>query len=449
MNESSLKVNLRVLAEQATQRVAADERSLDYFAGATAIYDTRRDQAITELPAFEDARTALGALQVVQERYGSSPDGEPVWERLTLQFVYGFLDNLSEPIFDPGFFETTWEAFWEELSEPEWTYLGVANLQNFRSESMLLSLGDGITIRGRSVDELAEMGWSEHRLEQLSREWFEVSGTSSHIILTEHRLPKAPDNLVLSDTTGYQKAARTLLALRLHKDGDVGIGRMWFIRPASFYLGPGDSVITGYPASFAPGSAYTLEEPELSSVRDLYDTLVRYDGALDRASVNLNLALRSFSDIYERRSAFRDDARLVDAVTAAEALLGTRVEVTFRLAFRVAAILGNDDDDRVRIFELMKGYYDTRSRVVHGGSELFNRQGNLRDRPRWHLENQQDLRDFVRRLLVGFLRLTMSSGHRFDTSFSEGRIDSTLLHSTRRSELRIAMGLEVDSSVGQ
>jgi hypothetical protein len=180
MNESSLKVNLRVLAEQATQRVATDERSLDYFAGATAIYDTRRDQAITELPAFEDARTALGALQVVQERYGSSPDGEPVWERLTLQFVYGFLDNLSEPIFDPGFFETTWEAFWEELSEPEWTYLGVANLQNFRSESMLLSLGDGITIRGRSVDELAEMGWSEHRLEQLSREWFEVSGTSSH-----------------------------------------------------------------------------------------------------------------------------------------------------------------------------------------------------------------------------------------------------------------------------
>jgi hypothetical protein len=262
-------------------------------------------------------------------------------------------------------------------------------------------------------------------------------------------LPKAPDNLVLSDTTGYQKAARALLALRLHKDGDVGIGRMWFIRPASFYLGPGGNVIAGYPASYAPGSEYTLEEPELSSVRDLYDTLVRYDGAPDRASVNLNLALRSFSDIYERRSAFRDDTRLVDAVTAAEALLGTRVEVTFRLAFRVAAILGNDDDDRVRIFELMKGYYDTRSRVVHGGSELFNRQGNLRDRPRWHLENQQDLRDFVRRLLVGFLRLTVSSRHQFDTPFSEGRIDSTLLHSTRRSELRSAMGLEVDSSVGQ
>ena len=160
------------------------------------------------------------------------------------------LDNLSEPIFEPGVFETSWETFWQELLEPEWTWLGVANLQNFHSESMLLNLGDGITIRGRSFEELAEMGWSDRRLEQLSREWFEGGGSSSHVILTEHRLSKAPDNLVLSDTTGYQKAVRTLLALRLHKDGDVGIGRMWFTRPASFNLGPGSNTITGYPASY-------------------------------------------------------------------------------------------------------------------------------------------------------------------------------------------------------
>jgi hypothetical protein len=438
MNEPSLKANLRVLAEQATQQVAADERPLDYFAGATAIYDTRRDQAITELPAFEDARTALGALQVVQERYGPSPDWEPVWERLTLQFVYGFLDNLSEPIFDPGVFETSWEAFWQELLEPEWTWLGVANLQNFRSESMLLNLGDGISIRGRSFEELAGMGWSEHRLEQLSQEWFEGGGSSSHIILTEHKLPKVPDNLVLSDTTGYQKAARALLALRLFKDGDIGIGRMWFIRPASFNLGPGGNTITGYPASYVPGSEYTLEEPELSSVRDLYELLLRYEEVQDRAPVNLDLALRAFSDIYERYW-FRNDTRLVDAITAAEALLGTEVELTFRLAFRVAEILGNDDDERVGIFEWMRGYYDTRSRVVHGGT--------LREKHRQHLADQHALRDMLRRLLVGILRLTISTEHAFDKTFFKEKLDSALLHNESRSDLRVAMGLEeCDSS---
>src|SRR5215208_6338942 len=188
MNESSLKANVRVLAEQAAQRVAADERPLYYFAGAPAIYDTRRDQAIIELPAFEDARTALGALQVVQECYAPSPDGEPAWERLVLQFVYGFLDNLSEPIFDPGVFETSLEAFWQELFEPEWIWLGLANLQNFRSESMLLDLGHGITIRGRSFEELAEMGWSEWHLEQLSRDWFDGANSSLSSALGNGRL---------------------------------------------------------------------------------------------------------------------------------------------------------------------------------------------------------------------------------------------------------------------
>jgi hypothetical protein len=172
MSESFLKAKLRVLAEEAVQRVAADDRPLDYFAGAFAMLDTERDQVITELPAFEDAHTALGALQVVQEYYGPSLGGETVWERLAIRFFYGFLDNLSEPAFDADIFETSWEAFWKELSEPEWTWLGLANLKNVRSESMLLDLGDSITIRGRSFEELAQVGWTEWHLEQLSRELY-------------------------------------------------------------------------------------------------------------------------------------------------------------------------------------------------------------------------------------------------------------------------------------
>src|SRR5215217_7607782 len=83
VNEASLKNNLRDLAEQAVHKVPSGDSSLKYFAGATAQYDTRRDQAITELPAFEDARMALGALPVVQKRYGPAP----MWGWLTLQFV--------------------------------------------------------------------------------------------------------------------------------------------------------------------------------------------------------------------------------------------------------------------------------------------------------------------------------------------------------------------------
>src|SRR5215204_3893027 len=248
----SLKDTLRDLAEQAVQQVAADDRPLDFFAGAIAKYDTTRDQVITELPAFEDARTALGGLQVVQERYAPSPVWEPVWERLALQFVYGFLDNLSEPTFDTDIFETSWEAFWKELLKPEWTWLGLANLQNFRSESMLLDLGDGITIRGRSFEELAEMGWSEWHLEQLSRDWFE-GANSSHVIVIEHRALKTPDNFAgITDLAVWQKPESALLALRLFKDGDIGISRMGLLRSASFNLG-----VNGNTYYFIPGSHAT------------------------------------------------------------------------------------------------------------------------------------------------------------------------------------------------
>jgi len=430
VSKSAVKDALRILAEQAVQQVAVGDHPLEYFGGATALYDTRRDEAINKLPAFEKARTELGALQVVQERYGQSES-----ERLALQFVYGFLGTLSESTFGLGIFETAWEAFWEELSEPEWTWLGLANLTNFRSNSLLLDIGDGITIRGRSFEELAGMGWTEWHLKQLSQEWNERGGSSTHVILTEHRLPKVSDNFVLSDTTGYQKAVRALLALRLRKDGDIGMGRMWFLRPVAFNLGLGGYSSTGYPASFAAafGNAYTLDEPELSSVRDVYDTLIGYESARDMAPVNLDLALRSFSDIYERQT-FRYDTRLVDAVTAAEALLGTRTELSFRLPFRVAAILGRDHDDRLDIFKQMRDHYDVRSAVVHGSS--------LSSRQRQRLEDTRDLRQWLRQLLVGFLRLTTSSGHSFDTSFFDRSIDIALVDDTRRSELRVAMGLE-------
>jgi len=255
------KEALRVLAEQAVLKAAESDFALESFRYAAAWYDTERDRIITELPTFEETRAALGALPVVQERYGPAPDREAVWERLALQFIYGFLGNLSEPTFDPSSFETTWEAFWKELSEPKWTWLSLANLQNFHNESMLLDLGDGITIRGRSSEELARMSWSEWHLEQLNREWLDGGVNSAYVILTEHKLPKTPDNLVLTDTTGHEKATRALLALRLLKDGEIGISRMWHFRPASFNLGLGGYSATGYSAAFAIGQSTRLMNP--------------------------------------------------------------------------------------------------------------------------------------------------------------------------------------------
>lgn len=445
MGEPSLKEALRTLAEQAVQRVVEHDGGLQYFSGATAMQDMRRDQIITELPGFANAHTVLGSSPLVREFYGDGgpPDYEHAWERLALLFVYGFLGNLSTPTFDLDVFKATWDAFWKELSSPEWHWIGFAQLANFHSSSDLLDLGEGITIRRIDHQDLISIGWADGLSARLWQERLQ-GFVATHGLVTEHKLPKDPQNFIGNDIVTYGKATRTLGALRLLKGGDVRMGQMWLRRLDSFPFGLLGDYSTGVPVGFptVPGSAYTLEEANLPEVRDLYYMLLRYEEKGDKAPVNVNLALRSFSDIYERRDHFRQDTPLVDAITAAEALLGTSDEVTFRLAFRVAAILADDDDARVRIFELMKGYYDTRSRVVHGGSALYNKQGQLKAKPQWHLENQQHLRDFVRRLLVGFIRLAVTDGHSFDEKFFQDTLDSVLLHGIRRSELRAAMGYE-------
>jgi hypothetical protein len=435
LSEASLTDNLRVLAKQAVQRIAAGDRPLEYFGGKAAMLDPERDSVITALPAFEGPCAALASIPMVPERYGVGPRCE--W--IILQFVYGFLGNLSEPTFDPHIFETTWEAFWEELSAPEWTWMGLANLRNFRSDTYdPLDLGHGTTIRGRNTDELIAIGWREGHMERLFREWDE-GGYGSHVILTEHTEPKTPDNFLGNNLLHDRKASRAVLALRLIKDGDIGMGLMWLSRRVSFDLGNIGGQATSDPRTRAAASLpdYTLEASEVAPVRDLYDVLLRLADPPTNAPVNLDLALRSFSDMYERHS-FRADTRLVDAITAFEALLGTGEELSFRLPFRVAAILGSDHEDRVEIFRQMRRYYGLRSSVVHGSS--------LGPSQRRNLVNQQPLRDFLRRMLAGFIRLTVTSGHPFDKQFFDKHLDISLLDDTTRSQLRVATGLEESDS---
>src|SRR5205823_2605732 len=142
------------------------------------------------------------------------------------------------------------------------------------------------------------------------------------------------------------------------------------------------------------GSQYVLTRAIAREVRSLQPA-IRHLGehGYGRGPGNLDLALRSFISSYDRFPASQD-SQLVDVITAAEALLGTESEITFRLAFRVAGMLGRTGAERVQVFNDMKRFYDVRSKIVHGSALT-----------RWRpamLARTEDARDFVRRLLVAF-----------------------------------------------
>jgi hypothetical protein len=80
----------------------------------------------------------------------------------------------------------------------------------------------------------------------------------------------------------------------------------------------------------------------------------------------VSLALRRFRLGPQRQ--LSEDA-FVDYVVGLESILAAsadRSEVTFKLALRLATLIGVTAEDRLRIFKRAKELYDTRSGLLHG-----------------------------------------------------------------------------------
>ncbi|MCA1709124.1 MAG: hypothetical protein LC808_39925 [Actinobacteria bacterium] len=334
---------LRALAEAAVRRVGDSGQPIELFRGI-ALYDTSKDEFFTSLDVFEAAQDALASIPLLHSRYGADETN-----RVTLQFIYELLSRLHEPEFGDEAFESLWHDFLAELAEPQWLFRGVANLRFITAEGLLFDLGEGVSIRGRSFEELSALGFSEAELAGLSEDWSGF-GASSYVMLVEDRLEKSPENFILSTPgTEFTKAQRALGALRLLAPGDIGVGRMWVRRVSRFNVGLDGMQVVSYSVPTF-GSNYELTESIAAAVPAMYNALRRLETrGYGDAPGNLDLALRSFMATYDRPVA-GGDSRVLDAITAIEAVLGSGMEIAFKLSFRVAAILATDDTERVKIF---------------------------------------------------------------------------------------------------
>jgi len=146
---------------------------------------------------------------------------------------------------------------------------------------------------------------------------------------------------------------------------------------------------------------------------------------------NVEVALRSFSSMYDRYSHQAEDC-ILDAITALEALFAIGAELSFRLAFLTATILSSNDDERVNSFQEIRKYYKIRNAIVHGD--------RLSADQRLAITNDEPLRAHVRRLLVAVLNLIESGAFSSSSQLGES-LDNTILHSGRLQELRRKMRL--------
>jgi hypothetical protein len=433
MATTNLKPQLLALAQQALEASTLSDSLLERGRGATATFHPDKDNELHRLESLGDAVLALREVPAVANIVETTEDVE----RVVLQFIYDYLERQTRTDFEEQAFEDTWTSFLEELKRPEWRYRSIAYLQNFTSDDPVLMLGDGVTIYHRGAYDFRAMGWSDFAVEKLHEDWH----TERHLLFAEDRVPKARDNFILSGNgQPIIKMQRMLRALRLTKEGELVlggggglVGQILSTRPAGSGFPPKSAASRStFTSAWRPGPSFVLSAKEIPQVNILYNLLHRIEGQ-PTAGYNLSLALRFFESSYDRLPA-QNDTRVVDLITTAEALVGTSIESSFRLAYRVAGILANSDEERVRIFTEMKSFYTARSKVVHGDAT---------DKVQPQLDNYAALRVLIRRLVVGFLHLTAYPDPKFTKKyFTESGLDADLNSSVLRAAVRRSMGLE-------
>ena len=134
---------------------------------------------------------------------------------------------------------------------------------------------------------------------------------------------------------------------------------------------------------------YKLRQSELKRFITLFKQirLWRASGILD----NVEIALERFHSSYHGNI----EDRIIDQMVAFESLyLGDSQELTYKLALRVAFLLGKREEQRNLIFADMKKAYSYRSRIVHGNNPPSRRE--LRDIvPKVENYLRQSLRKFL------------------------------------------------------
>lgn len=288
----------------------------------------------------------------------------------------------------------------------------LAPLQRFSMDLSEVGLGDQLRIIQLPVSE-RERSMSEAMRTHLAG-WPQLPGseTCALELLWEVRkhVRDADDAMDISENLDPTRELfdQTLSALRLLRAGAVGC--QYRVFEALSFTGFGRFGLRTTQSS-PLGSTYRLSAEEVPSLRSLWNHLAERSGS---ASGRLGTAIARFNSTYDR---VRPEDRIIDLTIALEALLMTdndQQELSYRLALRGAALLGDAPDQRERLFRDLKNLYHVRSRLAHGCSlaKATRKRVPAADLGKY-LEGAEDL---VRSAIVRFLSLV---GTRRETDIPE------------------------------
>jgi len=191
-----------------------------------------------------------------------------------------------------------------------------------------------------------------------------------------------------------------LLTLRLFKPGHLRAGETFVISRSgdeapwtTMSSTRASLMVVDYGILGTQSTSYVLETEEIRFFLAFTHSIFPVMDSLD-----LYPALSQALSLYSADNG--EYLNAVGSITALEALLTKKEEtegLTYRLALRIANLLGNDANSRKSIFKQVKDFYSLRSKIVHGVT--------LDNKLRGRLTALDSLREMVRRVLLSTMAL--------------------------------------------
>ncbi len=295
---------------------------------------------------------------IVTDKNGKVVEDDLAYKRfLGYEMIIGFLMKYVDCKNDLDFDETLFNRLYDELVEYVYTEgreaVVIVPLYNFELKDIESVKLEDFAIRKLTEDEVKKLLSHGHLSHPSSLPYGGFLRTL-WCIEFEVRFPSKRGGRNLKPDV-----ERIITALRLFKQGALGYStileypKIWETSWTSHSISNSERITGGQP--------YILTEEDIEDFREFW---IRFKSLNIQNYPSLDLAIRRFNFSYDRKL---PEDKLMDLIIAFEALfLPERDELSYRLALRCAYFLGENAEERTRIFEVIIGAYAIRSRIIHG-----------------------------------------------------------------------------------
>ena len=362
------------------EKILITEGSDGGISGTTSKYTQELDfsyfisknwEKIKSLPEYEECQTCMYENKIINKHlgklvgtagYGMRIDIDTCLKRLIL----GMILESGSLKFNEKIFAEYFEKLKNFFTNDKLQFCAFAPLEGFRADIDEIQLDENLRIFKITAQKLEELLNNSGITTIIPISHFLISNLRFGIERIYETDKAIGDELKPPLITPIQETGRIfdemISALRLFKPGTVGYN---FIRTEALDWNPigGGSIHSGIFKHPYHGE-YRLEKNEVPDFKEFFKKLEHKPKFLD-------VPLRYFNYAHTRE---RPEDKLIDYMIAFEGLflVKEKAELSYRLSLRVAAFLGENLDEKGKIFTLMRKAYDLRSDIVHGSSYSKN-----------------------------------------------------------------------------